>query len=264
MNYRDEIQKLLPTLKQWIRVKMAESGGTTALIGLSGGKDSSVTAGIMVEALGADHVIGILMPNGRQHDIEFAEGIAMHLGIRHRVIDINPMTTAFHAQLETVKGYLMEQVSEDTIVNLPARVRMTVLYALSQSIPGGRVINTGNLSEDWVGYATVYGDTAGAFAPLACFTTDEVIYLGSLVGIPEPYLVKPPEDGLTGKTDEQRLGFSYEVLNRYIREGLIEDPIVKEKIDRLHRISRFKFQTIPMYPAPLPILANDIANVYPW
>lgn len=264
MKYTLELQSIVPLLKEWIREKMKDSGGSKAILGISGGKDSSVTAAITAEALGAENVIGISMPNGYQHDIDFAKGIAEHLGIEYRVIDIQPMYEAFHAGLTAQVGSMMTEVSRDTVINLPARIRMTLLYAVSQSVPGARVINTSNLSEDWVGYATIYGDTAGAFSPLGGFTTDEVIEIGRLLQVPEPYLVKPPEDGLTGKTDEEKLGFTYAVLNRYIRDGVIDDVETKKVIDRMHAVSRFKFKTIPMFPAPLPVRAADIADVYPW
>lgn len=264
MTNTDELQTLLPLVCDWIRDRMAQSGGSSAIVGVSGGKDSSVTAALMVRALGAEHVLGVSMPDGTQHDIDFAQGICTHLGIRCKTVNIAPMTSAFLQVLEPDAADSYTELSNDTRINLPARVRMTVLYALSQSIPGSRVINTGNLSEDWVGYSTVYGDAAGAFAPLGGFTTDEVISLGRLLQIPEHFLVKVPEDGLTGVSDEEKLGFTYAALNRYIRTGHIDDREVKEKIDRMHRTSRFKFQTMPMYPAPFPIRAKDIANIYPW
>ena len=138
---------------------------------------------------------------------------------------------------------------------------MTLLYALAQSLDAV-VINTSNLSEDWVGYATIYGDTAGAFSPLGQLTTEEVIALGRTLGLSEKYLVKAPSDGLTGKTDEEVLCFSYPLLNRYLREGICEDPAIKERIDKLHRQSRFKFLPIPMFEAPYEILAEDIAHIY--
>ena len=138
---------------------------------------------------------------------------------------------------------------------------MTLLYALAQSLDAV-VINTSNLSEDWVGYATIYGDTAGAFSPLGQLTTEEVIALGRTLGLSEKFLVKAPSDGLTGKTDEEVLGFSYPLLNRYLREGICEDPAIKERIDKLHRQSRFKFLPIPMFEAPYEILAEDIAHIY--
>lgn len=264
MTVTKDIAAQIPLLCAWIKDRMRMTGGTRALVGVSGGKDSSVTAALLAEALGAEQVIGVSMPDGEQYDIDFASGICLHLGIHCKVVNIDRMTSAFLERLAPNATDPYTEITNDARINLPARVRMTVLYALSQSIEGSRVINTGNLSEDWVGYSTVYGDAAGAFAPLGGFTTDEVIEIGRQLGVPEKFIVKVPEDGLTGKSDEEKLGFSYEVLNRYIRTGEIDDASVKEKIDRMHRYSRFKFQTMPMYPAPFPIRAEDIANIYPW
>ena len=264
MDTKQQLPHQLPMLLEWIRDQLKTTGGTSAIIGISGGKDSSVTAALMKEALGADRILGVSMPDGAQHDIDFAAGICKHLEIPCHVINIRPMTEAFWSVLEALETKAFDAVSNDTRINLPARVRMTTLYALSQSIPGSRVINTGNLSEDWVGYSTVYGDAAGAFSPLGGFTTEEVIEIGRLLGVPEEYLIKVPEDGLTGKSDEEKLGFTYETLNRYIRTGEIDDEKAKEIIDRMHRLSRFKFVPMPVYPAPFPVRANDIAGVYPW
>ena len=139
---------------------------------------------------------------------------------------------------------------------------MLTLYAVAQSEEeGGIVLNTSNLSEDWVGYCTVYGDAAGAFSPLGMYTTEEVIALGVELGLPEKFLIKPPSDGLTGLTDEDNLGFSYHAVNEYVRKG-VADPAVKEKIDRLHRASRFKFQLMPVYHNGLPMALTDETDYY--
>ncbi len=156
----------------------------------------------------------------------------------------------------------MGEISKQTRLNLAPRVRMSLLYAVSQSIDDARVINTSNLSEDWIGYATLYGDTAGAFSPLGMLTSHEVIQIGEFIGLPEKFVIKEPSDGLTGKTDEDVFGFSYHVLNRYIRKGTIDDKEIKDKIDRMHKYSRHKFLPIPMYQPGLDIKANDIANIY--
>lgn len=256
---KEKIACVLPLLLKWVRQAMKESGGTKAIIGVSGGKDSSVTAALMTKALGKENVVGISLPNGHQYDIDYAEDLVEFLGIEYHVINIEKMVLAAEEGVRSIA-----ELSKDTHINIPPRVRMTVLYGLSQSIPGARVINTSNLSEDWVGYATIYGDTAGAFSPLGCFTTDEVIEIGRQLGVPEKYLVKVPEDGLTGLSDEEKLGFTYDELNRYIRTGEIENEETKKVIDRMHQLSRFKFEVLPMFPAPFPIVPKDIAKVYPW
>lgn len=253
-----DYQKILDELVEWTAEKMRGIGGESAVLGISGGKDSSVTAALMVKVLGPDQVFGVMMPDGVQSDIDFAEDICRHLGITAIKADISGITGAFHSLLDEL---MPGRTSRTTKLNLPPRVRMTLLYAVSQSIPMSRVINTSNLSEDWVGYATVYGDTAGAFSPLGMLTTEEVIEIGRLLGVPERFLVKPPADGLTGKTDEDVLGVTYPEINRYIRTGEAS-PSRKALIDDMHVKSRFKFLPIPMFDPGLPIEAEDIANVY--
>ena len=263
MKYEFNPEKTLPVLIDWIKQRMELSGGTSAVLGLSGGKDSSVTAALMAQAIGADNVYGILMPNRRQSDIEYAREIARLLKIQSAEIDIGPMVDAFYDQMADSPLFDNKAITPQTRLNLPPRVRLALMYAIAQSIDGARVINTSNMSEDWVGYATVYGDTAGAFSPLGMLTTEEVIAIGRLLEIPEKFLIKPPADGLTGQTDEMVLGFSYEVVNQYIREGILPEPVTREKIDRAHKFSRFKFEPIPMFDPGLPIKANQVGAVYP-
>lgn len=257
-----ELESLTEKLVDWTRMAMENSGGKSAVIGISGGKDSSVVAAICVKALGAENVVGVLMPDGIQSDISFAEELCEHLGIKHRTVNIEPMSSAFLNSLDEIKGDMISDITIQTVLNLPPRIRMTLLYAISQSIEESRVINTSNLSEDWVGYATIYGDTTGAFSPLGTLTSDEVIQVGEFLGLPEKFTCKAPSDGLTGKTDEDVFGFSYEMLNRYIREGVCEDENIKQRIDNMHKFSRHKFLPISMFNSELPIVADDTASVY--
>ncbi len=250
-------QTQLPGLLQWMKDAMAACYGKTAVIGISGGKDSSTVAALAVAAYGKENVFGVLMPDGVQPDIDYSRDLVEFLDIPHTTINIH----------DSVQGVLqeMEKVgitpSRQTIVNLPSRIRMATLYAVAQSVNSGIVINTSNLSEDWVGYCTIYGDSAGAFSPLGMYTTDEVCDLGRALGLPEKFVVKPPSDGLTGLTDEDNLGFTYAAVNDYVRRGIV-DPETKEKIDRLHRNSRFKFQTIPLYHNGLPIVLPESSGYY--
>lgn len=257
----NQIIEIKNDLIKWIRETMESTGGKKAVVGISGGKDSSVVATLCVEALGKENVFGVLMPDGEQSDIDYAYGLCNFLGIKHKEVSIKPMTDAFRNSLNDIKGDLIEEASKQTTLNLPPRVRMTLLYAISQSIDESRVINTSNLSEDWVGYATIYGDTAGAFSPLGMLTSDEVIQIGRVLNIPEKYIIKPPADGLTGKTDEDVLGFSYKELNQYIREGTAEKNL-KEKIDKMHRLSAFKLEPIPMFDPKISIKAEDDTDIY--
>ena len=258
----ENLRDLSKELIQWIKDKMENAVATKAIIGISGGKDSSVTAALCVKALGVENVIGVLMPDGIQGDIEDAIDLCNILGISHIIANIAPMTKAFNELVSNIENHNISGITDQTRLNIPPRVRMTTLYAISQSIDNSLVINTSNISEDWIGYATVYGDTAGAFSPLGTLTSDEVIQLGDYIGLPDRFTFKTPSDGLTGKTDEDVFGFSYDVLNRYIREGICEDEEIKAKIDRMHQYSRHKFLPIPMFPASLPIKANDIAKIY--
>ena len=225
---------------QWIRDFFEENGkGCNAVVGISGGKDSSVVAALCAEALGRERVIGVLMPNGEQPDIDMAELLTDHLGITRVVVNIGD---AVDAVIKNIPVGLSKQSRE----NLPPRIRMSVLYAVSQSY-NGRVANTCNLSEDWVGYSTRYGDSAGDFSPCSHLTVREVKALGRVLGLPEVLVEKVPIDGLCGKTDEENLGFTYAELDRYIREGVIEDQEKKEKIDRLHRLNAFKLRLMPSF-----------------
>ena len=226
----------------WIRNFFEENGkGCNAVIGISGGKDSSIAAALCVEALGKDRVIGVLMPKGEQHDIDKAYLLVNHLGIKHYEINIK----------DAVEGVLNSfpkdlELSNMTIVNLPPRIRMSTLYAVSQSC-NGRVVNTCNLSEDWVGYSTRYGDAAGDFSPMSNLTVTEVKAIGNCLGLPEELVEKTPIDGLCGKTDEENLGFSYAVLDKYIRTGVCEDEETKQLIDKKHKANLFKLQLMPVF-----------------
>ena len=247
----------LPGLLDWMRAQMKACGGKTAVIGISGGKDSSVTAALSVAAYGRENVVGVLMPDGVQPDIDYSNGLVDVLNIRHYTFNIHGGTSGILDEMARV-GI---DASRQTKVNLPSRIRMATLYAIAQSEEGGIVLNTSNLSEDWVGYCTIYGDSAGAFSPLGMYTTEEVIALGAELGLPERFLIKPPSDGLTGKTDEDNLGFSYHTVNEYVRKG-VADPAIKEQIDHKHRVSRFKFETIPVYHNGLPIVVEDGTDFY--
>ena len=228
----------------WIRDFFEKNGkGCNCIIGISGGKDSSIVAALCVEALGKERVIGVLMPNGEQSDIDMAEKIVKFLGITGITVNIKPIVQTV---MQGVQPVLPEGLSAQAAVNLPARIRMSVLYAISQS-NNGRVANTCNLSEDWVGYSTRYGDSVGDFSPLSELTVTEVRLIGKAAGLPSEFIDKVPSDGLCGKSDEDNLGFSYEVLDRYIRTGAIEDAAVKEKIDKLHEKNLFKLQLMPKF-----------------
>ena len=226
-------------IRSWFEVN---GKGCNAVIGISGGKDSSVVAALCVKALGKERVFGVLMPNGEQADIDVALDLVHFLDINYVVINIED---AFQGIMFELVAEL-ESVSRQTFVNLPPRLRMATLYAVSQS-KNGRVMNTCNLSEDWVGYSTRYGDSVGDYSPCSRLTVQEVKAVGRVLGLPAEFIDKVPSDGLCGKTDEDNLGFSYAVLDRYIRSGRIDDEVAKERIDKLHKQNLFKLEYMPCF-----------------
>ena len=229
---------------EWIRKFFEENGpGCNAVLGISGGKDSSIVAALCVEALGKDRVIGVLMPCGVQHDIDKALMLVNHLGIRYYIVNIGETVDA-------VTRAIPFPLSEQSKINLPPRIRMSTLYAVSQS-NNGRVANTCNLSEDWVGYSTRYGDSVGDFSPCSHLTVDEIKQIGRLLGLPAVLVDKVPIDGLSGKTDEDNLGFTYAELDKYIRTGEIENLEHKELIDCKHRQNLFKLKLMPSFEPEL-------------
>ncbi|MBR1510301.1 MAG: NAD(+) synthase [Bacteroidales bacterium] len=239
-----DAKKVKDACVQWIRDWFQENGpGCNAVLGISGGKDSSICAALCAEALGRERVIGVTMPNGIQPDIDDSVKLINHLGIRSYNINIGQ---SFDALMKEVEAALGHPASDQTRINMAPRLRMTAVYAVSQS-NNGRVVNTCNLSEDWVGYSTRYGDAAGDFSPLGGLTVAEVLQIGEVLGLPHDLVHKTPSDGLCGKTDEDNLGFTYAVLDRYIRTGECEDPDTKALIDRKHVTNLFKLRPIPHF-----------------
>ena len=246
--YNFNVKEVKEDLIKWIQAWFKENGdGCNAVIGISGGKDSTVTAALLVEALGKERVVGVLMPNGVQADIGDSKKVVEFLDIKNITVNIKDAVEAEKKNvLEALKTIGKDELSEQTIINLPPRIRMATLYAVSQTV-NGRVINTCNLSEDWVGYSTRYGDSAGDVSPLAKLTVDEVKQLGIELGLPRELVYKTPSDGLCGKTDEDNLGFTYATLDNYLRTGVCEDENIKNIIDRKHRINKFKLELMPSY-----------------
>lgn len=243
-------KKVKDELVQWIRDWFAKNGpGCNAVVGISGGKDSTVVAALCCEALGKDRVIGVMMPDGYQEDMDVSVRVANWLGIKRYTVNIGHTLDQLLSELSFAIewGSDKQYISDQTRINLPPRIRMATLYAISQSL-NGRVSNNCNLSEDYVGYSTRWGDGVGDFAPLANLTVTEVKAIGYELGLPVEFIEKIPSDGLCGKTDEDNLGFMYEVLDRYISTGVCEDTEVKARIDYLHEKNRFKMEPIPAFP----------------
>lgn len=237
-----DVKKIKNEIVEWIRNWFEENGkDCNAVVGISGGVDSSVVTALCVAALGKDRVFGIKMPCGEQSDIEYANMLIKHLEIKSYTMNIREAVTGINNQFpDDIK------ISDQTTINLPARIRMATLYAISQSL-NGRVVNTCNMSESYVGFDTRYGDSAGDLSPLANLTKTEVIALAKELGLPDELVHKTPQDGLTGLTDEQSFGFSYSELDAYIRDGIEPNEEVKTKIDSMHEKNLFKLQPMPSF-----------------
>ena len=248
--YQFDVAKECEHIVSWIQEFFEKNGkGCNAVLGISGGKDSSVAAALCVKALGKDRVFGVLMPNGEQSDISYSYMLVEHLGINYKVVNIKE---AYDGLIHAMGDF---ELSNQTIINMAPRLRMTTVYAVSQSM-NGRVVNTCNLSEDWVGYSTRYGDSVGDFSPLSHYTVQEVKAIGTYLGLPDALTGKAPSDGLCGKTDEDNLGFTYADLDRYIREGIVDEKN-KELMDRKHFANKFKLELMPSCTNDLPRKADD-------
>lgn len=231
----------------WIKNYFVRNGTneTLAVVGISGGKDSAVAAALCVKALGEDRVLGVKIPQGKQEDIEYANMLIQYLKISSMEINIRDTCIQCYDALYNA-GIDAPEISRPISTNLPARIRMTMLYAVAAEYHG-RVVNTCNYSEDYVGYSTKFGDGAGDFAPLAKLTSEEVIEVGKVLGLPEILLEKPPADGLSGLTDEENLGFSYAQLNDYLRRGIVPDINTLQNIESRHTRNVHKLTPMPVF-----------------
>lgn len=234
------LHKVITDIKKWFELN---GSGCNAVIAISGGCDSSVVAAMMIAALGRDRVFGVLMPNGYQKDLADAVDLVKYLGIKYTILDIS------NIEQNLLNACLIARDAWDAkwsntsqcIMNVAPRIRMTLARAVAQNI-NGRYINTCNLSEYYVGFLTVDGDGTGDYGPIKDYTKTEVRKMGKLL-LPERFVDKPPAAGDTDKTDEEVFGFSYEKdLDPYIRTGEIEDELIKQRIDKMHKASAFKRQ----------------------
>ena len=229
------MNKITTDAIEWIKNYFKTTNGRKAVIGISGGKDSTVAAALCVEALGKENVIGVMMPNGVQSDIKDSEKIIDFLGIKGLVVNIQ------YAYMNLVNQINEKNISSQAQINMPPRLRMTVLYGVAQNI-GGRVVNTCNRSEDVVGYSTLWGDSVNDFSPFDLLTTEEVMGVGDELGLPSDLVHKTPSDGLCGKSDEDNLGFTYAEINKIIRTG--EKTEHFEEIVKRYNSNRFKLEMI--------------------
>ena len=246
MNVKDNCVK-------WIKDYFKDNPDGKAIIGISGGKDSTIAAALCVEALGADRVIGVMMPNGAQNDIDDSYAVVARLKLQYHVINIGMACASLYSTI--ARAVFLSNgdkaIRENSMIttNAPARLRMATLYAVAALYPNSRVVNTCNRSEDYVGYSTKYGDAAGDFSPLGNLTVREVLAIGDELGLPSHLVHKTPSDGMCGKTDEDNLGFTYEQLDNYILGTGAVDAEVVEKIEKLHKATRHKYQPIPTFTA---------------
>ncbi len=225
-----EVQHIVDEIKHYF-VKNGNKD-TKAVIGISGGKDSTIAAALLVRALGKERVIGVLMPQDEQVDIDDSISVCMALGIKSYTIDIGNTCTELFNTFSRQTSY---ELSNQITTNAPARIRMNVLYMVAAAV-GGRVINTGNASELYVGYTTKYGDLAGDFAILRDYYVREVYALGdALPELPAHLVHKTPGDGMSGKTDEDNMGFTYEVLDAYLLDGIDPDYNTLRNIESRHQ-----------------------------
>lgn len=254
MSYKNEVIN-------WIKDYFKDNENGKAIIGISGGKDSTIAAALCVEALGADRVIGVLMPNGIQEDIKDSYAVCDYLKIDYLEINI---CDAYNGLLDNIaisindwneskekRGFRIVRGNPMVRTNTPARLRMATLYTVAALYPNSRVVNTCNRSEDYVGYSTKFGDAAGDFSPLGNLTVREVLEIGDELGLPEHLVHKAPSDGMCGKTDEDNLGFTYEELDNFLLGTATINENTMQKIERLHNATRHKYTPMPTYTPTL-------------
>jgi NAD+ synthase len=235
----------------WIKEYFKDNPDGKAIIGISGGKDSTIAAALCVEALGASRVIGVLMPQGMQRDIADSYKVVGTLKLQYHLINIG---TTYEALCQSISKAIFLSGGDKAIesnsmitTNLPARLRMATLYAVAALYPNSRVVNTCNASEDYVGYSTKFGDAAGDFSPLGKLTVREVLEIGDELGLPKHLVRKTPSDGMCGKTDEDNLGFTYNEFDDFILgTGRVSEETM-DKIGRLHNATRHKYEPMPTF-----------------
>lgn len=222
------INYIVDSIRNWFNIN---GKCCKAVIGISGGKDSTIVAALCAKAIGRENVIGVSMPDEGQ-DSKLAKEICAFLGIDFIEVPIWPMVSCFYNVAK----------SDQAKMNVPPRIRMTVLYAIAQTY-NGRVMNTSNLSEDWIGYSTRWGDSVGDLMILSNYTATEVKEIGYNLDLPKEWVDKTPDDGLPGSMpDEEKFGFTYKVLDRYIKTGECEDIFIRKKIDDRHKKNLFKLK----------------------
>ena len=250
-DYRFDAAKTRDALVAAIRDIARKQGFTKVVLGISGGKDSTVCAALCARALGAHNVYGVMLPDGEQKDISDSQRVCEVLGIRQRTINIGEMHRELRRltdQLGNVAtaGEFAIPYDRESDVNVGPRLRMTTLRYIAQAL-GARLVGTGNFSEITVGYCTKDGDTSSDFSLLGALTSVEVVEVGlTMEELPRELVVKTPSDGLSGKSDEERLGVTYRNIHDYIRHGTSGDKSVDDRIARKERAGMHKRSRPPV------------------
>lgn len=237
------MQKLTESVINWIRDYFKDNPDGKVICGISGGKDSTIVAALCVKALGADRVIGVLIPNGIQMDIDDSCEVCTHLRIES--IEVN-IFESYLALVRKISLLADKPIPPAISTNLPSRLRMCTLYTIAALYPNSRVVNTSNASERYIGYSTKFGDGAGDFSPLGNLTVQEVLTIGDDLGLPYELVHKTPSDGMSGQSDEDKLGFTYEDLDIYINGGDVPKEVA-DKIEKLHNANLHKINDMPRF-----------------
>ena len=238
------MEKLTNDVINWIKDYFKDNADGKVIVGISGGKDSTIVATLCARALGADRVIGVLMPNGKQKDIYDSYRVCSFLGIQFFKVDISD---AYCDLLSEIRSSIdITDIPSAVTTNLPSRLRMCTLYTIAALYPNSRVVNTSNFSERYIGYSTKFGDGAGDFSPLGNLTVREVLQIGDDLGLPYELVHKTPSDGMSGQSDEERIGFTYDELDDYLLNNEATEE-VEEKIEKLHAINLHKLKDMPRY-----------------
>lgn len=245
-DYKFDPAEQVKLIENFIKTYFADNGtpNTKAVIGISGGKDSTIAAALLVRALGADRVIGVMMPQHVQADIKDSYRVCEVLGINSYVINIG--ATCDKLNQGFIDGSDL-QLTPQILTNTPARIRMATLYMVAAAV-GGRVCNTGNASEAFIGYTTKYGDLAGDFALLRNLTVREIYAIGDYLELPMDLVHKHPADGMTGKTDEEQTGISYDAIDDFLLDGIMPSMEIWEKMSAAHERNTHK--EVINLPAP--------------
>ena len=255
--YRFEAERIRDRLVEELRKLAEKQGFTRVVIGISGGKDSSVTAALCVRALGKENVYGVMLPDGVQKDLGDSVRVCEALGIPRRTINIGPMHQALRQGTDQLgdgagEGEFPIPRSRESDINVGPRLRMTTLRYVAQAL-GARLAGTGNLSEATVGYCTKDGDTSCDFAVLGALTSVEVVQVGlTMKELPADLVEKTPTDGLSGCSDEEKLGLKYADIHRYIRQGTCGDPAADGQIRRKEQAN--------MHKRRMPVVLNPFAG----